>query len=767
MLVLVLIIVLLAALSPLLVPKLAKHQMVGWLALVPACLFVYTLSYLPAVSEGQTFLQVTPWMPSLGLSLSFYVDGLSLLFVLLITGIGTFIVLYASDYMRNHPDLGRFFLWLFAFMAAMLGLVTADNLLLLFVFWELTSITSYMLIGFNHESEKTRKLALQGLFVTVGGGLLLMTGVILLGSMAGTLQISEIIGQPFEAQGTLVNVMLALILMGAFTKSAQFPFHFWLPNAMAAPTPVSAFLHSATMVKAGVFLMARLHPAFSEQILWSSLQLWAGGITMVLGGVLAYSAIDIKKALAYSTLMALGTLTFLLGIGHQAAMVAFVSFLLAHSLYKASLFMLAGAIDHSAGTKDLTQLGGLKKTMPYTFILMVIAALSLAGLPPVFGFIAKELVFEAALAQNAGLVFVAIIMACLGVAVAITLVIKPFFGTDTLLPKKAHEASFTMLAGPAILLATSLLFGLWPGLADQGLVQATVQAITPETTSFYLSIWHGFNTALGLSVLALVVGIALAKAWQPSRRLAQKQRLVSESVGPEAAYFKLMDGIVWLAVKQTRIIQNGSLSNYMTVIILAVVVPVGYTLLSQYGWPNLPQVSPLNIYEIMMVALLALSTLYAVITQARFASIVSLGAMGYAVALIFVHFSAPDLGITQVLVETLTVLLLVLVLVKAPGFSRYASRGEVIRDAIVAILLGVLMTLLVLAALNVQWAPSISAYIIENSYELGKGRNIVNVILVDFRALDTLGEIFVLAIAALGVYSMILLRKVKPPNEKS
>ena len=759
MLVFVLIILLLAAVSPILVPKLALRQKVGWLALVPACLFAYASTYLPAVSEGQTFLQVTPWMPSLGLSLSFYIDGLSLLFVLLITGIGSFIVLYASEYMHNHPDLGRFFLWLFAFMAAMLGLVTADNLLLLFVFWELTSITSYMLIGFNHESQKVRKLALQGLFVTVGGGLLLMTGVIMLASITGTLQISEIIQQPLEAQGTLINVMLVLILMGAFTKSAQFPFHFWLPNAMAAPTPVSAFLHSATMVKAGIFLMARLHPAFAEQSLWSSLQLWAGGITMILGGVLAYTSIDIKKTLAYSTLMALGTMTFLLGIGHQAAMVAFVSFLLAHSLYKASLFMLAGAIDHSAGTKDLTQLGGLKKTMPITFALMVMAALSLAGLPPVIGFIAKELVFEAALAAHISLILVAVTVACLGVAVALILVIKPFLGTDTSLPQKPHEASLPMLTGPAVLLFISLLFGLWPGLADRGLIQAAVQAINPDAADFYLSIWHGFNTALGLSALALVLGVVLAKAWQPSRWLAQKYRQLSDIIGPEAAYFKLMDGIVWLATKQTRIIQNGSLSNYMTVIILAVVIPVGYTLLSQYGWPNLPPVSLPNIYEIMMVALLALSTLYAVITQARFASIISLGAMGYAMALIFVHFSAPDLGITQVLVETLTVLLLVLVLVKAPGFSNYASRGEIIRDAIVAILLGMLMTLLVLAALNVQWAPSISAYFIENSYELGKGRNIVNVILVDFRALDTLGEIFVLAIAALGVYSMVLLRK--------
>jgi multicomponent Na+:H+ antiporter subunit A len=759
MLAFVLIVSLVAALSPYIVPWLASRQKLGLLALIPAGLFVYALTYLPAVAEGQTFLQVIPWMPSLGLSLSSYIDGLSLLFVLLITGIGSFIVWFASDYLRNHRDLGRFYLWLFAFMSAMLGLVIADNLLLLFVFWELTSITSYMLIGFNHESEKSRKLALQGLFVTVGGGLLLMTGVILLGNMAGTLQISEIIQQPLEAQGTLANVMLVLVLMGAFTKSAQFPFHFWLPNAMAAPTPVSAFLHSATMVKAGIFLMARLHPALGEQELWSTLQLWAGGITMILGGVLAYAAADIKKVLAYSTLMALGILTFLLGIGHQSAMIAFVSFLLAHSLYKASFFMLAGAIEHSAGTKDLSQLGGLKKNMPLTFSLMVVAALSLAGLPPVFGFIAKELVFEAALATNIGLILVALAMSCLGVAVAVVLVVKPFLGSDELLPQTPHEASLPMLAGPAVLLALSLLFGLWPGLVDLGLVQAAVHAVTADTTDFRLSLWHGFNAALGLSVLALGLGIVLAKAWQTSRWLAAKQRKLSESIGPEAGYFKLMGGIVWVAKKQTDIIQNGRLSIYMKVIVLAVVIPVGYTLLTQFGFPKLPNTSPTNFYELMMVALLASSTLYAVITQARFSSIVSLGAMGYSMALIFVHFSAPDLGITQVLVETLTVLLLVLVLVKVPGFSRYSSRSEVIRDAVIAILMGVLMTLLVLAALNVQWAPPISDYFIENSYGLGKGLNIVNVILVDFRALDTLGEIFVLALAALGVYSMMRLRK--------
>ncbi|MEO0444398.1 MAG: proton-conducting transporter membrane subunit, partial [Pseudomonadota bacterium] len=286
----------------------------AWLAVAPAICFLYSLSWWPSVNSGESVLQSLAWMPSIGLSLSFLIDGLSLLFLFLITGIGTFILLYASHYLNNHKDEGRFFFWLLLFMAAMLGLVTADNVIALFVFWELTSISSYMLIGFHHEAEKSRKLALQGLFVTVGGGLLLMTGFIMLGSMAGTYQLSEIVQLSIEDESPYVTLMLLLILAGAFTKSAQFPFHFWLPNAMAAPTPVSAFLHSATMVKAGVFLMARLHPTFAEQALWSNAQLWAGAATMVLGAWLAYMAVDLKKILAYSTVMALGTLTLLLGI---------------------------------------------------------------------------------------------------------------------------------------------------------------------------------------------------------------------------------------------------------------------------------------------------------------------------------------------------------------------------------------------------------------------------------------------------------------------
>ena len=734
----------------------------AWLALVPALCFFYTMRWWPEVATGQHVLQTLEWMPSLGLSLTFYLDGLSLLFVALITGIGTFIVLYASDYLKNHRDEGRFFLWLLLFMAAMLGLVTADNLIALFVFWELTSFTSYMLIGFQHESEKSRKLAQQGLFVTVGGGLLLMTGFIILGSVTGTYQLSEIVQHSITEHSALVDLMLVCILVGAFTKSAQFPFHFWLPNAMAAPTPVSAFLHSATMVKAGVFIMARLHPSFAEQALWSQLQLWAGAATLLLAAWLAFMASDLKKVLAYSTLVALGTLTMLLGIGGEYALIAFVSYLLAHALYKASLFMLAGVIDHSAGTKDLRRLGGLRGSMPLTFALVVIGAVSLAGLPPLFGFMGKELLLEASLGAAAWVVGVTVVAAALTVAVSAILITKPFLGETPALPQSPHEASWVMLAGPFVLLGLSILVGCLPYLAQVSFVNAAVHAIAGYELPFTLKLWHGVNTAFMLSLASITGGVLIAACWSRSRNFAERLWSWSDRWGPERGYFQLMDGLAAFALWHTRILQNGQLRVYMVVLLLATLTPVAWVLMSAVGWPGwLGRLQP-TYYELAMLALLLVSAAYAVTTHGRFASIISLGAMGFSVALIYIHFSAPDLGITQVLVETLTVLLLVVVLVRVPGFARFSSRAERWRDALVAVFAGAILSWVVLAAIPVQWAPSISEYFVQHSYDLGKGRNIVNVILVDFRALDTLGEIFVLAIAALGVYSMVKLKRGEP-----
>lgn len=731
---------------------------IAWLASVPAVCFFYALSWAANVNNGQAVVDTFEWMPSINLSLSFFVDGLSLLFLLLISGIGTFIVLYASNYLKGHKDEGRFFFWLFLFMASMLGLVSSDNLITLFVFWELTSITSYMLIGFSHESEKSRKLALQGLFVTVGGGLLLLTGFIMLAMHTGSYELSEITQISIQDTSLFINTMLIFILLGAFTKSAQFPFHFWLPNAMAAPTPVSAFLHSATMVKAGVFLMARLHPSFSDHTLWETMQVLAGATTMLLAACLAFIATDLKKVLAYTTLMALGTLTLLLGIGSEYALAAFVSYLFAHSLYKASLFMLAGAIDKSAGTKDLNKLSGLRAHMPLTFVLVIVATMSLAGLPPLFGFIGKELLLEAGLGAPVWVIISILASSVLATAVAITLALKPFTGPIASLPRAPKEAPILLLIGPIILLALALLFGLVPATAQHGIIQTAFLSISTTELQKDLKLWHGLNTALILSVLSLLSGLILAALWKKSRIIASHFQTMSEKFGPEQGYFKLMDSIAWFSRWQTKIIQNGRLGSYMIILILATLSPVAWVMLSSGNMPMFIGIADVEHYEWMMVFLMLVATLFAVTTRSRFASIISLGAMGFAVALVFMHFSAPDLGITQVLVETLTVLLLVLVLVRVPGFEQFSSRTERIGDALVALFGGFVLSWVVLAAIPVQWAPAISQYFIENSYELGKGRNIVNVILVDFRALDTLGEIFVLAIAALGVYSMLKLR---------
>ncbi|WLD57360.1 putative monovalent cation/H+ antiporter subunit A [Salinispirillum sp. LH 10-3-1] len=751
----------LAALAPS-IKGIAKDR-IGWvLALLPAGLTLYFASYIPAVSSGTVIFQEWAWFPGIDLNLSFMLDGLSLMFALLISFIGTFILIYAGSYLHGHKDLGRFYVIMLSFMASMLGVVLSDNLISLFVFWELTSITSYMLIGFNHEDATARKSALQGLFVTVGGGLALMAGLIMMGTLAGTYQISEVLNNGDALlTSTLTVGMILCILGGTFTKSAQFPLHFWLPNAMAAPTPVSAYLHSATMVKAGIYLMARLNPALGEHILWTTMLCLFGGMTMFVGAYLAYGATGIKKVLAYSTVMALGTLTMLIGIGTRYAMIAFAAFLLGHSLYKGALFMIAGILDHETGTKDLTKMGGLRQKMPVTAIVAALAALSLAGLPPLFGFVGKELMFEAVLsAELYGVLLLglAVVSAMMVTAIALVIAIKPFYGPLQETPKQPHEAPPGMLAGPIALTSVSLLFGLLPFVASDLLVMAAVQSVSPEPITYTLALWHGFNLPLALSALSLLGGIGLFVLWQRNREGVMRLNEKLSSVGPEVGYFKFMDAITGFSAWQTRVLQNGKMGNYMIVLVMTTVFLVGYTLLSQHTWRFPALGRGINFYEWAIALLMVMAVSFAVLTRSRLAAVACMGVLGFTVALIFILFSAPDLGITQVLVETLTVILLVLVLFKLPGFARYSTRFEVWRDGIVAVSMGVLMTLVVLAAIDIQYFEPISSYFVQASYPEAKGRNIVNVILVDFRALDTMGEVFVLAIAALGVYSMLKLR---------
>ncbi|WP_199671130.1 hydrogen gas-evolving membrane-bound hydrogenase subunit E [Salinibius halmophilus] len=720
----------------------------SWLALFPLLIFCLTAPALADVLRGNERIIQYSWVPSIGLNLALHLDALSWLMLSLISGIGTAIVLYASKYLENHPDLGRFFLWLFVFMGAMVGLVLADNILLLFVFWELTSIASYMLIGFNHESAKARASALQGLLVTVGGGLALLAGMIMLGYQQGTFLLSEM--SLIAESSNWITAAIVLVLLGCFTKSAQFPFQFWLPNAMAAPTPVSAYLHSATMVKAGVFLMAQLAPVFAEQIVWTTLVTGAGAITMLLGAWLAFLAVDLKKILAYTTVTALGMLTMLIGIGSDYANYAFATFLIAHALYKASLFMLAGIIEHQSHTRNLRRVRPLPRS---TLVVTGMAAWSLAGIVPALGFIAKELTLKA----NTGdwlLTAMVFLTAVLTIAVAASLVWQPLRSKSPALP--VHGEPWQQWVGPIVFSTLALLLGVFAWvvqpLADQIASQMTGAKVIE------LSLWYGFSQALALSGASIVLGILLASVWQKTRVLATRLRWLSRRFGSEKLYELTLAGNLSFADWQTRVLQNGYLGRYLVLIIAITTIAILSTLLVQYGWPGM-SFDALESYEVGMLFVMLTATLYAIASKQRFAAIIALGAVGFVVALIFIHFSAPDLGITQVLVETLTVLLLVLVLIKLPGLKHYSTRLQRFVDATVAAGFGFMMTLLVLAAQENRWAESISHYFVEQSYPLGQGRNIVNVILVDFRALDTLGEIFVLALAALGVYSMIRLRR--------
>lgn len=750
----------LAALVPSLSSRLGRH--IGWyLAVLPATLFGYFAGFWSRVTGGETIQFHYDWIPSLDISLSFMLDGLSLMFALLITGIGTFILIYGGRYLEGNKDRHKLLMYLLAFMSAMLGVVLCSSLIGLFVFWELTSITSYLLIGFNHEQEKSRKAALQGLFVTMGGGLALMTGLIMLGWMAGSYELSEVLAQgPALQQHPLFIPMMTLILLGTFTKSAQTPFHFWLPNAMAAPTPVSAYLHSATMVKAGVFLMARLQPVMAGSDAWMLTLSVFGGVTMTVGAIMSVCSTDLKRILAFSTIMALGTLTMLIGIGTPVALKAAMIFLLAHALYKGALFMAAGTLDHATGTKDVRELGGLRSVMPQTALFLWVAALSLAGIPPLFGFIAKELMFEAVIgaeALSAMLVLLALITAVSIVGASALVAIKPFFGSLKPTPKTPHEAPLAMRLGFSMLALLSLLLGLLPGLAEPLLAAAMTAVSGTPAADLDLALWHGINLPLLFSAAALVAGGLLYRSWDRVYQPLGKV-IYPLAYGPERGYEHMMDGLVRLARWQTNWLQNGYMTNYIMTILLTTIGLLVYAFWAHDAFIYSLSFKGVYLYEMVISLLMLVAVMYACSTHLRLGAVAAVGVLGFSMALIYVFFSAPDLAITQVLIETLTVILLVLVLFRLPGFQDLSSTRTRWRDAGVAGVFGILVAMMVLTVNQSSLGEGISSYLVANSYEIAHGRNIVNVILVDYRALDTLGEIFVLALAAIGVNAMIRFR---------
>jgi multicomponent Na+:H+ antiporter subunit A len=743
---------------------------VGWvIGLLPFSITVYLLTFIPDLADGGSVRYSFEWIPALNINLSFHIDGLGLVFALLISGIGTLIMIYGGGYLHGHHHLGRFYLFILMFMASMLGVVLADNLITFFVFFELTSLTSYLLIGFSHNSGDSRYSARQALLVTAIGGQMLLVGLILMAIVGGGWEFSVLTeqGEVIQDHSLYLPIMI-LILGGAFTKSAQVPFHFWLPGAMAAPTPVSAYLHSATMVKAGVYLMARVNPTLGGTAVWEYVLLSFGAATMLLGAYLAVQRTDLKQLLAYSTVSSLGTLTMLIGIGTEVALKAMMVFLVVHSLYKGALFMVAGTIDHETGTRDVRILGGLRTLMPITAIGAAVAALSMSGIPPLFGFIGKELVYEAALDLETFAIIiagVALFSNILMVVIAGITGFQPFIGEERETPKHAHEGPPSLYLGPLVLGVLSLVIGTIPALIDTRIMEPAVSAVAGEPVEVTLYIWHGVNAMLIMSIITVAVGVVGYFGRSQVRAISNLTNPLG-ALGSEAIYARFLTALDFIARWQTKVIQNGYLRFYFLTIVVVLVLSAIYPL-AAYGNIELAgDLSDIRFYEWGIVILVILGTLTAVRARSRLAAVAALGMVGYGVATIYILYGAPDLAMTQVLVETLTVILFVLVLYRLPQFATLSKRASRVRDAIIAGTGGVLMTLLVLVVSNERFYDSISQFHAEESYPSAYGRNVVNVILVDFRAIDTFGEIIVLAVAGIGVYALLRLRLWEDRNEQ-
>jgi multicomponent Na+:H+ antiporter subunit A len=724
--------------------------------LIPGWLTVYFTYIFVVVRSSGPFSVTTEWAPALDLSLSFRFDGLSALFATLIAAVGTLIVVYAGKYLENHPHTGRFNAALFAFMGSMLGLVLSDNVIALFVFWELTGFTSYLLIGFEHERPEARRAATQALLVTGGGGLALLAAGILMLQAGGTAQLSELAGKgSLAADPTYVGIV-SLLLLAAFTKSAQFPFHFWLPNAMQAPTPVSAYLHSATMVKAGVYLVARMTPIVGATTIWTGTITVVAAITMVVGAVRAMTETDLKRILAYSTISALGILMLLFGIGTPAAVTAGLVYLIAHACYKGALFLVAGAVEHETGARDVSVLAGLRRAMPATALAAGLAAASMAGIPLFAGFIAKEQFYDSirlAAVPDIGrgfLIFASVAASmCLGAAGLIAGV-APFRGRamPTLAP---HDAPVSLWVGPLVLGGASVILGLFPDLISPPIALASAAVTrTPSTISFAL--WHGVTLTLGLSALTLAGSLTLFAYRGHLWRLTWPQALQTEHV-----YSTTLIGLDRVSRRIGPPLQSASLRTYVLVVALTAIGLVTSALAMDYALPIARRWTSVQLHEAALAALIVAGALSAAFARSTMAAVLSLGVVGYGVAVMYALLGAPDLAMTQFAVETLTVVIFVLVFSHLRGFADLSSRLVRVRDAFVAIAAGTLVTTLVLFIGASGTTSRLAAYFADVAPRLAHGYNVVNVILVDFRGFDTMGEITVLVTVAIGVRALLLI----------
>jgi multicomponent K+:H+ antiporter subunit A len=744
----------LGAILPALTIRYGRDVCAASAGLVTLVALALLMSEAPAVWRGEVVLQRAEWLPALGLDASYMLDGLGLFFAGLILLIGLLIILYARFYLDRDDPMGRFYSYLLLFQGAMVGIVLSDNVLLLLIFWELTSLSSFLLIGYWRRAPEGRQGARMALAVTGMGGLAMIGGMLILGGIVGSYDISEILRNGDKIrESDLYLPALILILLGCFTKSAQFPFHFWLPHAMAAPTPVSAYLHSATMVKAGIFLMARLWPALAGTPEWTTLVATTGLVTMVGAAVVALFKDDLKALLAFSTVSHLGLVTMLLGFGTKAAAIAAVFHILNHATFKAALFMVAGIVDHGAHTRDIRRLGGLRHLMPATFAIATIGALSMAGIPPLNGFLSKEMMLEEA-AHAGGLLFplMAVVGALFSAAYSFRLVAHVFLGPRRHdYPATPHDPGRGMLAAPAFLAALVVLIGLMPMTVAGRLVALTGGAVVGEPVTVKLALWHGLNVALPMSLVALVGGWRLLLAYPAAldrwtrAPLPQAKRL----------FEALVAGLAGLSRRATGFVHDGSLGRALAALTVALLV------VAASAWDAAEVIGPRATLAAPAVAfapwalLIGACLAAAVMHRSRLMMLVLTSVVGLIVSLGFIYLSAPDLALTQISVEVATTVLMLLALNFLPKDTPMTSPPRRrLRDAALALAAGLGAAMLAFAVMT-RDGPSISDYHLAQSYPGGGGTNVVNVILVDFRGFDTFGEIIVLAIAALGIYALL------------
>ncbi|WP_026584031.1 Na+/H+ antiporter subunit A [Bacillus sp. J33] len=769
--------------------KLFRQIHTGWFILpLPILLFSYFISYLPITSNQQSVTKSFSWIPALGIDFAAKVDGLGLLFALLITGIGSLVVLYSIYYLdKNKEKLNTFYVYLLLFMGAMLGVVLSDNLLVLYTFWEFTSFSSFLLIGYWYHREKSRYGAQKSMIITVFGGLSMLAGIILLYIMTGTFSITEIIAQSDEIfTNPLFVPALLCILLGAFTKSAQFPFHIWLPDAMEAPTPVSAYLHSATMVKAGIYLVARMSPVFAEHSLWLWLVAGFGIVTLFWGSFSAVKQTDLKAILAFSTVSQLGMIMSLLGIGAAAlhfetvedsyftvATTAAVFHLINHATFKGSLFMVAGIVDHETGTRDIRKLGGLMNFMPITFTLAIIGTFAMAGLPPFNGFLSKEMFFTGMVRvldmdifnlDTWGILFpvLAWIASVFTFIYSMVLVFRTFTGKfqPEKLDKKPHEAPIGMLISPIVLASLVIIIGFFPNIISNTLISPAQAAIMPPAEGYvydtHIYFWHGFTPELFMTLGVITLGILLFATLPKWRSVYD---LFPEKLALNRFYDSMLEVSQRASFNLTRLYMNGFIRTYLVYIFTFFIVALGATLFIKDAFKfDTSNVAPIHYAEVLLALGIAAASISILFVKSRMTSIILLGAVGYTVSLFFVIFRAPDLALTQLVIETISVSLFLLAFYHLPKLRHEERIRFKMTNALISVGVGAIVTMIALSAHSNKLFHSIAQYYVENTYKEAAGKNMVNVILVDFRGFDTMFEITVLGIAALGIFAMIKLR---------